>query len=137
MTDGRVGMEGQGPHDGTPVKLDLIIAGRDPVATDSVASLIMGFDPDRVPTLDLGSKRDMGTNNLHNIEIRGEDIESAFHPFKSAAGHERFQVPLTSYHSSKSKDVLTALSVALWSLTTSFIFLLRKTHRVKSNLAKG
>ena len=49
IIDGLWAMQGQGP--GSPYKEDLIknfntiIAGIDPVAVDSVASSIMGFDP--------------------------------------------------------------------------------------------
>ena len=45
VIDGFVGMEGKGPVDGTPIKMNLIIAGKDVVATDATAARIMGFDP--------------------------------------------------------------------------------------------
>ena len=45
VIDGFVAMEGRGPTNGTPVKMDLIIAGKDVVATDATAARIMGFDP--------------------------------------------------------------------------------------------
>ncbi|MCX6644185.1 MAG: DUF362 domain-containing protein, partial [Candidatus Bathyarchaeota archaeon] len=45
LIDGFVGMEGKGPTDGAPVKMDLIIAGKDVVATDATAARVMGFDP--------------------------------------------------------------------------------------------
>jgi len=92
IIDGRVGMEGQGPHNGTTVKLDLIIVGRDPVATDSVASFIMGFDPEKVPTLRFGQERGIGTNDLHKIEVKGEKLENVFHQFICASGHDSFQM---------------------------------------------
>ncbi|MEM2130679.1 MAG: DUF362 domain-containing protein, partial [Candidatus Bathyarchaeia archaeon] len=37
VIDGFIGMEGKGPIHGTPVQMNLIIAGTDPVATDAVA----------------------------------------------------------------------------------------------------
>jgi uncharacterized protein (DUF362 family) len=129
VVDGRVGMEGQGPHEGTPVALDLLIVGRDPVATDSVAAFIMGFDPERVPTLELGSKTGLGTNNLHSIEIKGESIETVFRPFKSAIGHERFQMSLPSTILSSSKVLLAALAVILWLATAAFVLIRSKTFR--------
>ncbi|MEM2538863.1 MAG: DUF362 domain-containing protein [Candidatus Bathyarchaeia archaeon] len=92
IIDGRIAMEGRGPHEGDPVRLDLLIVGVDPVAVDTVASAIMGFDPDKVPTLRLANQVGLGTNNLHEIEIKGEKIEDVCYPFKPAPGHEGFQI---------------------------------------------
>ncbi len=44
-------MEGQGPHAGTPVEMNLIVAGADTVAVDAVSSYIMGFDPVEIPAV--------------------------------------------------------------------------------------
>ncbi len=43
VIDGFVAMEGRGPTDGTPVKMDLIIAGKDVVATDATGSQSYGI----------------------------------------------------------------------------------------------
>ncbi|UCD27110.1 MAG: DUF362 domain-containing protein, partial [Candidatus Bathyarchaeota archaeon] len=48
VIDGFTGMEGRGPTGGTPVKMDTIIAGADPVATDATACRVMSFDPHTV-----------------------------------------------------------------------------------------
>jgi uncharacterized protein (DUF362 family) len=40
--------EGRGPTDGTPVKMNLIIAGKDVIATDATAARIIGFDPHEI-----------------------------------------------------------------------------------------
>jgi len=90
IIDGRVAMEGEGPHAGNPVNLGLLIVGTDPVATDSIASAVMGIDPESVPTLKLGQQKGLGTNNLHTIEVKGEKLEDVFHPFVPAEGHESF-----------------------------------------------
>ena len=42
VIDGFVAMEGKGPTDGSPVKMDLIIAGKDPVATDATGATSHG-----------------------------------------------------------------------------------------------
>ena len=122
IIDGRIGMEGQGPHRGTPVKLDLIIVGKDPVATDSVASVIMGFNPEKVPALILAQKAGLGTNDLHKIEVKGEKLEEIFHPFVCAEGHDSFQLfsrsLLMLYQLS---GALIYPSVALWILTAVFL----------------
>jgi uncharacterized protein (DUF362 family) len=126
IIDGRIAMEGEGPHEGTPVDMGLIIAGRDPVATDSVASFIMGFEPEKIPTLVCGNQKGLGTNNLHNIEVRGESIEQVFHPFKSATGHEGFQLSYVGVFSPQFKTTLTIVTIVLFSLTVSLVFVYRK-----------
>jgi len=45
LTDGYIGMEGQGPAFGRPKKCGLLVAGVDPVAVDACSSRIMGFNP--------------------------------------------------------------------------------------------
>jgi len=118
IIDGRIAMEGEGPHEGDPVKLDLLIVGADPVATDTVASAIMGFDPEKVPTLHLANQLGLGTNNLHEIEIKGEKIENVFYPFKPATGHENFQLFSTiARELYRWRINLAYISVALWIIT--------------------
>lgn len=122
IIDGRIAMEGQGPHEGDPVKLDLLIVGADPVATDTVASAIMGFDPEKVPTLRLANQLGLGTNNLHEIEIKGEEIEEACYPFKPAAGHGNFQLFSTIERELYRWRInLAYISAALWIITLSLL----------------
>ncbi|MEM3713099.1 MAG: DUF362 domain-containing protein [Thermoproteota archaeon] len=93
IIDGRLGMEGYGPQRGTPVKMDLIIAGKDPVATDTIASLVMGFDPEKIPSIKIGSQRGLGTNDLSKIEVKGLSVNEVFHQFNCAVPeHREFQL---------------------------------------------
>ncbi len=127
IIDGRVGMEGQGPHNGTPVKLDLVIVGRDPVATDSIASALMGFDPEKVPTLNLAREKGLGTNDLHRIEVRGERLEDVFHQFIPASGHESYQIfPPILIPVYQWRNPIVYLGVTLWASTLGFILFSRK-----------
>lgn len=48
VIDGLVGAEVDEIH-GRPVEMNLVIAGRDMVAVDSVATAVMGIDPSKVP----------------------------------------------------------------------------------------
>ena len=82
VIDGFVGMEGAGPMDGTPVRMDLIIAGTDVVATDATASRIMGFDPNEIKHIRRAHEKGIG--NLTDIEVVGEKIENVTRPFKPA-----------------------------------------------------
>ena len=45
VIDGFIAMEGAGPTRGDPVKMNTIIAGTDPVATDATGCRIMKIDP--------------------------------------------------------------------------------------------
>jgi uncharacterized protein (DUF362 family)/ferredoxin len=82
IVDGTVGMEGLGPTIGSPVQMNLILAGNDVVAVDTVGSAVMGFALEEVEHLVLAGKDGLGINNLDEIEIRGENIEDVTRPFK-------------------------------------------------------
>ena len=82
VIDGFVGMEGNGPIEGTPVKANVIVASKDVVAADSVACHIMGISPYTVPHI--RRAHDKGLGNIENIQILGDSLESAVHPFKKA-----------------------------------------------------
>ena len=82
VVDGFVGMEGKGPVDGTPVNMDLVIAGTDVVATDSIASQIMGFNPDSIKHISRAHEKGLG--NMKDIEVVGEKIKNVIRSFKPA-----------------------------------------------------
>ncbi len=82
VVDGIIGQEGLGPISGIPVEMDLIIAGRDPVAVDAVASVVMGFAPRESGVTDAVAKRGIGTARLEEIEIAGEPIVDVQRRFK-------------------------------------------------------
>ncbi len=78
VVDASMAMEGQGPsvyQGGKVVKMDLIIAGTNPLATDMVAASIMGFRPDEISTFVWSWKAGMSPGSLDEIEVRGERIE--------------------------------------------------------------
>jgi uncharacterized protein (DUF362 family) len=81
VVDGFVAMEGKGPTDGEPVQMDLIIAGTDPVATDSACCKIMGIDPSQVKHIRKAAEKGLGKLEA---EVVGENIESVARPFKKA-----------------------------------------------------
>ena len=79
VIDGFVGMEGNGPIDGTPVQMNLVIAGTDPVATDATAARIMGFNPYEVKHIRKAYKRGLGKSEAI---IMGEKLETVKRTFK-------------------------------------------------------
>lgn len=74
IVDGIVGMQGNGPIQGTPMKAGLLVFGADPVATDVTAARLMGFDPTRVPSI-AEAARFLGQGDPERIEQVGEDVE--------------------------------------------------------------
>lgn len=82
VIDGFVGMEGRGPSDGKPVKMDLIVAGKDPVATDATASRLMGFDPHEISHIRRAQEKGLG--NIDDIEVLGEKLENVTRAFQRA-----------------------------------------------------
>ena len=80
VIDGFVGMEGRGPSGGTPVKMDLIVAGKDVVATDATASRVMGFDPMEVAHIRKACEKGLG--NINAIELLGAKLEDVTRMFK-------------------------------------------------------
>jgi uncharacterized protein (DUF362 family) len=74
VVDGLIGQEGLGPLMGLPVKLGLIVAGRDLVAVDATAGRIMGFEAEQVPITRVAAARGLGTLDGSQIEIVGEPV---------------------------------------------------------------
>jgi uncharacterized protein (DUF362 family) len=79
-----------------PVEAGVLLAGKNPVATDAVATAVMGFDPtaDRPDApflradnhLNLAYQLGLGTNRLGDIKVVGTPVEEVRHPFKPAEG---------------------------------------------------
>jgi len=82
VVDGLVGQEGLGPVFGNPVGMGIIIAGRDPVAVDTVAGLVMGIEPHLNETTRLGAEMGLGTMDINQIRVAGEPIERVRRRFK-------------------------------------------------------
>lgn len=74
VVDGLIGQEGLGPLMGLPVRLGVIVAGRDLVAVDATAGRIMGFAAEQVPITRVAAERGLGTLEEAQIEVVGEPI---------------------------------------------------------------
>ncbi len=75
IMDGVMAMEGDGPAAGSVRRLGVILASRDTVALDAVATKIIGLDPMDVYTTRYADARGLGVGSLHDIEIVGERLE--------------------------------------------------------------
>jgi uncharacterized protein (DUF362 family) len=80
VIDGFVGMEGKGPIDGTPVKMDLVIAGKNVVATDATGCRVMGINPYDIPHLRRASEKGLGS--IDDVDVLGEKIGNVAKTFK-------------------------------------------------------
>ena len=81
LIDGTTGCESirpsgpyYGPTEGKPVELNMIIAGKDIVAVDSVAAVTAGIKPKSMKLLKLAFERGLG--EIENIDVRGERLMS-------------------------------------------------------------
>ena len=74
IVDGIVGMEGNGPIQGTPKRAGVVVAGRDLAAVDASCCQIMGIDPRRIEYLRLAVRDVEGL--LRSIRQIGEPLES-------------------------------------------------------------
>jgi len=80
IVDGIVGMEGNGPIQGTPKASGVLIFGSDPVAVDATCCRIMGLVPERIHYLSRAGTL-LGHLNLDKIQQLGEEISSVRTPF--------------------------------------------------------
>jgi uncharacterized protein (DUF362 family) len=72
-------MEGRGPAGGKPIQMDLIVAGTDPVATDSTACRAMGIDPHEIQHIHKAYRKGLG--NIDDIKLVGERLENVVKVF--------------------------------------------------------
>ena len=81
IVDGIVGMEGNGPIQGAPKPVGVLVAGRDPVAVDATCCRIMKIDPMKVRYLCLsaGVDANIAEGNIRQI---GESIAAVETPFR-------------------------------------------------------
>jgi uncharacterized protein (DUF362 family)/Pyruvate/2-oxoacid:ferredoxin oxidoreductase delta subunit len=76
VMDGIVAMEGNGPRNGKPRKMNVLLMSTDPIALDATACRMIDLDPAVVPTSAPGEQSRLGTYHAENIEVIGESIES-------------------------------------------------------------
>ncbi len=82
VIDGYLCQEGNGPTAGDIVKMDLICAGYDPVALDTMVCRIIQLDPARVKYLEKAEFKGLGSRNLNEFEIKGAQIADVTRKFK-------------------------------------------------------
>ena len=75
VVDGAFSGSGPGPRCMQVSERDVVVAGADQVAVDSVCARLMGFDPMKIPFLRLAQERGLGQAELDGVDMVGEDLE--------------------------------------------------------------
>lgn len=74
VVDGIVGGEGSGPLYPDRIETGFLVVGNNPVAIDSVCAVIIGFDPEKIPTI----KNAFKIGNYQICNFKPENIEISF-----------------------------------------------------------
>lgn len=86
IIDGFLGMEGEGPTDGTAVHVGVALASMDPLAADAVGATLMGIDPHAIAYLHGLAEAGQGTIDLAKMDV----------PLQALRDRSRmFQLPFT------------------------------------------
>jgi len=81
IVDGIVGMEGNGPIQGTPKPVGLLVFGEDPVAVDATCARVAGLNPDKIEYLRKAGEF-LGNLEETRIQQMGEPPLSVVAPFE-------------------------------------------------------
>ncbi|MBT8359270.1 MAG: DUF362 domain-containing protein [Deltaproteobacteria bacterium] len=87
IMDGIIGMQGQGPASGDPVKMGLILASTDCVALDISVCKILGIEPVGLPVLKRAKVRGLWPESIDYPIYRPEDV-----------AYKGFKLPNTADH---------------------------------------
>ena len=82
VIDGFEAMEGDGPAWGTPFEARVALASTDPLAADTVATRIMGFDARKILYLRALREGGLGQGDWEKITVLGTPIEQCLYHFK-------------------------------------------------------
>ena len=94
VMDGIVAMEGNGPRNGNPRRMNVLLFSTDPVALDSVMCRLASLDPALLPTNLPGRRWGLGTFLEEEIEIVGDDLHPLVNgDFSVNRARARRQIP--------------------------------------------
>ncbi|TET46307.1 DUF362 domain-containing protein [candidate division TA06 bacterium] len=96
IVDALTGMQGLWEYPKDSVELDLILAGADRVAVDTVGTYLMGFDPARIMHLQYFAERQGVKADLSQVEVVGESLEENRQSFSSSFETFKSRFPMVS-----------------------------------------
>ncbi len=82
VIDGFEAMEGDGPAWGTPFDSRVALASTDALAADTIATRIMGFDPEKILYLAAIRKAGLGQGDMAKIAVLGTPLDQCLYRFK-------------------------------------------------------
>jgi len=88
IVDAIVGMEGDGPINGTPKPFGALVMGCDPLAVDATCCRMMGLRPEKIGYLVLGQRKKLGVLREEEIQQLGETIAALAQPFATVPHHK-------------------------------------------------
>jgi uncharacterized protein (DUF362 family) len=83
VIDGILAGEGNGPTNNDPVDTQIVFAGADVMAVDTIASYFMGFTPQKLPHLKLAAENGLGEYRMEHIQVAGANIDELRMDFAS------------------------------------------------------
>jgi uncharacterized protein (DUF362 family) len=92
IVDGIIGMEGDGPLNGTAKPMGVLVMGHDLVALDATCCRLMQLDADRIGYLVLGQMKRLGRLKLNEITQLGETIDALAQPFDTVPHLQQLKV---------------------------------------------
>jgi uncharacterized protein (DUF362 family) len=93
IVDGVVGMEGDGPINGSPKQVGAVVMGIDLVAVDATCCRLMGLPPERVHTLMIAQEKRLGFVAEEKIPQLGEPIAALATTFELPPRVEKHLLP--------------------------------------------
>ena len=90
IVDGIVAMEGNGPIQGVPKAVGVLVLGDDPVAVDATCARIMGLRPERIDYLKRAALL-LGNLQEKKIAQAGESVSNVKSPFKVLSAFQGLQ----------------------------------------------
>jgi uncharacterized protein (DUF362 family)/Pyruvate/2-oxoacid:ferredoxin oxidoreductase delta subunit len=75
IVDGIIAMEGNGPRGGDPIKMNVLLFSKDPVAIEVMMCHLINLDPAFVPTIKFGAEYGLGSSQVEEVEWVGDPFE--------------------------------------------------------------
>jgi len=95
IIDGVIGMEGNGPGSGNPIRADWILSSLDPLAADSLAAYLMGFKIEDIGYLNLMKEKNLGRlypkDKIPVIGDNPEELKKSFRPHQTFEYQRQWQ----------------------------------------------
>jgi uncharacterized protein (DUF362 family) len=94
ILDGNPGIAGD-PISGSPISLDTVLVGSNPIATDAIMAMLLGHDPSEIPYLTSTESASLGSISVDDIDVRGDiSARSEVSPFISSFDAAMMQIGL-------------------------------------------